>query len=186
MPPCKPLPLINEIFMNPFRNTIPLKLASAAMTALAALVIISGLVSAQQPTPSDDEVNALAREMYCPVCENIPLDACPTQACAQWRELIREKLALGWTHDQIKDYFAEQYGDRVLAEPPLRGLNWLVYVLPPLFILIGVFILARVFRASRAMSAAVPADINRGDASPVDDPYLSRVEEELSRRNRSS
>ncbi len=185
MPLCRPHILINEIFMNPFWNAIPLKLASAAMTALAALVIISGLVSAQQPTPSDDEVNALAREMYCPVCENIPLDACPTQACAQWRELIREKLALGWTHDQIKEYFAEQYGDRVLAEPPLRGLNWLVYVLPPFFILIGVFILARVFSASRVMSAAPASDMNRSGDSPANDPYLSRVEEDLKRRNHS-
>jgi cytochrome c-type biogenesis protein CcmH len=171
--------------MIPFRITTPLKLASALFGAVAALVIFSGLVTAQQPTPSDDEVNALAREMYCPVCENIPLDACPTQACAQWRELIREKLALGWTHDQIKEYFADQYGDRVLAEPPLRGLNWLVYVLPPSFILIGVFILVRVFRASRAMSIAAPADMNRDDVNPVNDPYLSRVEEELDRRNRS-
>ena len=34
-------------------------------------------VSAQQPTPSDDEVNAIARQLYCPVCENTPLDVCP-------------------------------------------------------------------------------------------------------------
>ena len=52
---------------------------------------------AQQPTPSDDEVNAIAKQLFCPVCENTPLDVCPTQACAQWRELIREKLAAGWS-----------------------------------------------------------------------------------------
>ena len=52
-------------------------------------------VSAQQPTPSDDEVNAIARQLYCPVCENTPLDVCPTQACAQWRDLIRQMLAEG-------------------------------------------------------------------------------------------
>jgi cytochrome c-type biogenesis protein CcmH/NrfF len=49
-----------------------------------------------EPTgPTDDEVNAIAKQLYCPVCENIPLDVCPTQACAQWRDLIREKLARG-------------------------------------------------------------------------------------------
>jgi cytochrome c-type biogenesis protein CcmH len=171
--------------MKPSQKKASTILAAAVLAALVMLAYLSAPVSAQQPIPSDDEVNALAREMYCPVCENIPLDACPTQACAQWRALIREKLAMGWTHDQIKAYFAEQYGDRVLAEPPLRGLNWLVYVLPPLFILIGVFILARVFRASRDNNTAPPAAVNRDDVDPADDPYLSRVEEELIRRKRS-
>jgi len=44
------------------------------------------VVSAQKPTPSDDEVNAIARQLFCPICQNIPLDVCPTQACADWRE----------------------------------------------------------------------------------------------------
>jgi len=156
-----------------------MKLAAAAIAALVVLGFSTILVSAQKPVPSDDEVNALASEMYCPVCENVPLDVCPTQACAQWREMIREKLALGWTDDQIMEYFANQYGDRVLSAPPLRGLNWLVYVLPPLFILIGVFILVRVFRASRK-SPAVLAPETSGIRK--DDVYISRMEEELSRR----
>ena len=49
---------------------------------------------AQEPTPSANEVNAVAKQLYCPVCENVPLDVCPTQACAQWRATIREKLSV--------------------------------------------------------------------------------------------
>jgi len=78
-----------------------------------------------EPPVSDDEVNRLASELYCPACENVPLEVCPTKACAQWRELIREKLALGWNDEEIKAYFATQYGDQVLAVPPRRGFNWL-------------------------------------------------------------
>ena len=81
----------------------------------------------QQP-PTDDDVNAVAKELYCPVCENTPLDVCPTQACEEWRQLIYDKLALGWNEEQVKIYFVDQYGDRVLAEPPsarfkLAGLH---------------------------------------------------------------
>jgi len=36
----------------------------------------------QPPKVTDDAVNSVAKELYCPVCENIPLDVCPTQACA--------------------------------------------------------------------------------------------------------
>ena len=111
-----------------------LYLFSAVLAVLGALLIL-GRATAQQATPlpaitvSDDQVNAVAHELYCPVCENIPLDVCPTQACAQWRELIRLKLSEGSTKEQIKQYFAAQYGDRVLAEPPRQGLNWLVAIL---------------------------------------------------------
>ncbi len=107
---------------------------------------------------TDDQVNAIAKQLYCPVCENIPLDVCATQACAQWRELIREKLAQGWSEEQIKQYFVDQYGDRVLATPPARGLNWLVYIIPPLAILAGIFILYSAFRAWRKPATAATTD----------------------------
>ena len=101
---------------------------------LAGLRINQGLAQDTQPV-TDDQINEVARQLYCPVCENISLDVCPTQACAQWRDLIKEKLEAGWTTAEIKDYFATQYGDRVLPEPPKRGLNWLVYILPPVMII---------------------------------------------------
>src|SRR5512143_642059 len=107
----------------------------------AAVFLPARLAAAQNPTPSDDEVNRIAHQLYCPVCENTPLDVCPTEACRQWRELIRQQLSQGWSEDRIKQYFVDHYGARVLAEPPRTGLNWLVYVLPPLAILAGAFLL---------------------------------------------
>ncbi|HNC10093.1 MAG TPA: cytochrome c-type biogenesis protein CcmH, partial [Anaerolineales bacterium] len=101
---------------------------------------------AQDTTPTDDEVNAIAKQLYCPVCENTPLDVCPTEACRQWRELIRQQLAEGKTEEEIKQYFVANYGARVLSEPPRTGFNWLVYILPPVFILAGAFFLFRSFR----------------------------------------
>ena len=138
-----------------------------------------GRVSAQTPMPSDDEVNAIAKQLFCPVCENTPLDVCSTQACAQWRELIRKQLSEGWTAEQIKEYFATQYGVRVLAEPPRQGLNWLVYIIPPVMMLIGVYIL---FRALKSMRKPALAGVDEEEV-PAQDDYLRRVEEELKKRN---
>jgi len=141
---------------------------------LFVLVIILGspaLVSAQDNNPiSDDEVNALAKELYCPVCENIPLDVCPTKACAQWRELIRDKMALGWNEKQIKEFFAEQYGDQVLAVPPRRGFNWLIYVLPPLVVVAGVFMVARIVRSNgKKVSTSVAQEKPSADVEVIDE-----------------
>src|SRR5512146_2288186 len=86
---------------------------------------ITASVSAQKaaPTaqpgvnPSDNDVNRVAKKLYCPVCPNTPLDVCTTQACKDWRSQIRDQLASGWSEKQIMDYFVQQYGERVLGEP---------------------------------------------------------------------
>jgi cytochrome c-type biogenesis protein CcmH len=136
-----------------------------------------------QPTPSDNDVNRVAKQLFCPVCENVPLDVCPTQACAEWREVIREKLGEGWSDLQVKDYFALQYGDRVLNEPPLRGLNWLVYLLPPLFLVGGGVLLFSVLARMRKAPIPVPTEEPLpGVTTNNADPYLSRVEEELKKQ----
>ena len=147
--------------------------------AIAMLLTLgAGMVEAQTREPTDDEVNAIARDLYCPVCENVPLDVCPTQACEQWRATIREKLTEGWNEDQIKQYFVQQYGARVLATPPAEGFNWLVYILPPLAFVAGAFILYRAFKTWRKEAdMAVPAPL------PEDDPYIAQFEEELKRRD---
>ncbi len=142
-----------------------------------------GIALAQDPTPTDDEVNAVAKQLYCPVCENTPLDVCPTEACRQWRDLIREQLGKGWTEDQIKQYFVANYGERVLAEPPRRGLNWLVYLIPPAIILAGAIILFRALRQwTTPKTAIVSSGQARGKTSSNKDEYVARLEEELKKR----
>ena len=139
------------------------------------LVLFPSVVFAQSATPSPDDVNRVARQLYCPVCENVPLDVCPTQACADWRADISDKLAHGWTDEQIKDYFAQQHGDRVLARPPARGLNLAVYVVPPLALLLGGLLLYRYLHTRRPVTA--PA----AEAPPASD-YQARLEKELNDR----
>jgi len=139
-------------------------------------------VKAQEQVPvvvTDDQVNQVASQLYCPVCENISLDICPTQACEQWRSLIREKLEAGWTAEQIKEYFAAQYGDRVLPEPPKKGINWMVYILPPAMIVGGALLLAWIIMGMRTRKTAPVMDKQTPQSAGE---YLARVEEELLKR----
>ena len=160
------------------------------LIALFAGLLLAGLfftlVQAQSPTPTDNEVNAVAKQLYCPVCENISLDVCPTTACAQWRALIRAQLAEGKTVDEIKEYFVANYGDRVLATPPTRGFNWLVYILPPLFFLGGVYMVYRVLRTMKYKKPDQPAQppVEPGEADQAD-PYFARVEAELEQHRKN-
>jgi cytochrome c-type biogenesis protein CcmH len=147
---------------------------------IVSLAVVPAFAQGSNP-PTDDEVNAIAKQLYCPVCENTPLDVCPTQACAQWRDLIRLMLSQGKSEEEIKQYFVDNYGARVLNEPPRTGLNWLAYIVPPLAILAGAFVLFRAFRAMKKPATASPAATSAKEA-PADD-YVARLEEEVKKRN---
>lgn len=146
-----------------------------------AILGTSKVALAQTPDPStisDDQVNAIAKHLYCPVCENVPLDVCGTQACEQWRQVIRQKLAAGWNEQQIRQYFVDQYGDRVLATPPPRGINWLAYLVPPAIILLGVWILVQALRSWKRPLPTSPLH----QPEQVSAEVLKRIEEELKHR----
>ncbi|MBK9125799.1 MAG: cytochrome c-type biogenesis protein CcmH [Chloroflexi bacterium] len=110
--------------------------AARAMLVLALLIVAVVAVgsAAAQDTPvvTDNDVNAIAKTLYCPVCENIPLDTCPTAACEDWRYEIRLMLEDGFTSDEIKADFVRRFGDRVVGtpyDPVLRALSFLIPVL---------------------------------------------------------
>ena len=147
---------------------------------------------AQDTVVTDDEVNEIARDVYCPVCESTPLDVCATQACADWRELIRTKLGEGQSKEEIFDYFARQYGDGVLADPPGRGVSLIIlWVLPIVLLLLAVLFFSRIMRNLRVASEPTPAaaasvESRAESAAPVpsveqvsEDDYLARIEEEV-------
>ena len=156
-------------------------LLASFITLLLSFSIINFATLAQGPTPTDDEVNRIAKQLYCPVCESTPLDVCPTEACRQWRELIRTMLSEGKTDAEIKQYFVEHYGARVLAEPPNRLVTYLV---PAVAILLGALLLFRGFQMWMKPSAT-EANLASEEhmEKPPQDPYVARLEEELKKRN---
>jgi cytochrome c-type biogenesis protein CcmH len=136
-------------------------------------------VFAQDDMPTDDEVNKIAKQLYCPVCESTPLDVCPTEACRQWRDLIRQMLAEGKSEEEIKQYFVTQYGVRVLNEPPNRFVS---YVVPVAAFVLGVFMLFRGFRMwLKPVGTESASPKNEAKPVPQDD-YIQKMEEELKKR----
>jgi cytochrome c-type biogenesis protein CcmH len=163
------------------RNFIPLAFFLLVFT-FAVFPLAS--VAAQKSTPSVDEVNAIARQMFCPICENTPLDICPTEACRDWRELIRQMLAQGKTPTEIKQYFVDHYGTRVLSEPPQKGFNILLYITPGVVIVIGIlFLFLGVFLTWILPSRKPSTGVATNSEPAREDKYASRLEEELRKRS---
>lgn len=153
-----------------------------AFLFVLALLLFAGTVSAQGEVTADD-VNAVAKQLYCPVCENEPLDQCGTKACQDWRAEIRLQLEQGATEQEIKDSFQNRYGDRVLAEPPREGANWILWLLPVVFVVFGGIWFARYLRQLQAVksepAAVVSTTASTPSLQPPKDDYVARIEDEL-------
>ena len=165
----------------------PLLLVMSLLALLLLATWSATSVSAQGPAPNvDDEVLRISKGLYCPVCTGVPLDVCETQACEQWRGLIREKLLAGESEAQIRAYFIAQYGDRVLGAPPPEGFNLSAYILPVLALALGVVILFWTARAWLGRQAPTPAGGQAANAvatSPQVPPeYAERIARELKAR----
>jgi cytochrome c-type biogenesis protein CcmH len=104
-----------------------------AIAVALLLIAAAGAVIAQDtPVVTDNDVNAIAKTLYCPVCENIPLDTCPTAACEDWRYEIRLQLEAGMSADAIRADFVRRFGDRVVGtpyDPVLRAMSFLIPIL---------------------------------------------------------
>ncbi|MFQ6672179.1 MAG: cytochrome c-type biogenesis protein CcmH, partial [Candidatus Tectimicrobiota bacterium] len=78
----------------------------------------------------DPRVAEVAKELRCPICQNLSVADSPTALASQMRALIAEKLAAGESPEAVKDYFTTKYGDWVLLRPKREGFTWLVWLLP--------------------------------------------------------
>ena len=166
------------------QNTLR-KIQHALWIAVLLTLLGTFTVLAQGPSPSDDEVNAIAKQLFCPVCESTPLDVCPTEACRQWRELIREMLADGKSEREIKQYFVEHFGARVLNEPPNKLAS---YAVPVIAFLLGAIMLFRGFQmwikpANTDIAIEGGAAVPEMEAKPIpQDDYIAKLEEELKKQ----
>lgn len=154
------------------------------------LLSLSTSVFAQDDAPASagevtiNQVNEVARELWCPLCSGVRLDVCELKACDQMREEIALKLEEGQSTEQIKRYFVTQYGPQVLGEPPREGFNLLAWILPVLIIFGGgvfVFLGVRRMLANRRGMGDEEGDAPSPPPSAAGMTYAEQLDEELSR-----
>ncbi|MET0555804.1 MAG: cytochrome c-type biogenesis protein [Vicinamibacteria bacterium] len=125
------------------------------------------------------DVGALLR---CPVCQGLSVADSPSEMAVSMRHQVRDLLAAGYDQEQILQYFERSYGEFVRLRPPLRGVNWIVWLAPALGLLAGACVVGWALRGPRAAAPAeapASAALDR-DALPDDPalhPYVLRIRE---------
>ncbi len=149
------------------------------LVIFASFYSVTAAYAQQEPPPTvtDDDVNDVAKKLYCPVCPNTPLDVCETKACQDWRAQIKSQLTDGWTEEEIIAHFVEQYGERVLAEPERQGFTSLVWVLPVIVLGLGLVLIWQVLGNWKANQnkATLPSNSDLTIAPEI----LEKIEREI-------
>jgi cytochrome c-type biogenesis protein CcmH len=118
-----------------------------------------------------DEVAGLLR---CPVCQGLSVADSPASMAVNMKAQTKDLLAQGYDQEQILAYFENSYGEFVRLEPPLRGVNWLVWLGPILALAAGGAAVAWTLRSRRQTATGQPAEPLPGPDTLPDDPELAR------------
>ncbi len=125
-----------------------------AFGLVTVVALVSACVTVTDPGVPEMERRAAAlnKSLMCPVCPGESIDQSQNALAIQMREIVDEKLALGWSEREIQDFFVERYGPSVLMEPPSEGFSVAAWIVPPLAFALAIGSLLLTLRWMRRIS----------------------------------
>ena len=110
---------------------------------------VSAIEVHEQLAESSQEHRAvmLGSQLLCPTCNGQPLNESPVDEAQLLRAVIRQQIQVGYTDQQIIEWFVDRYGERVLFSPPLTGPNFILWFIP--WIILGIGLIFKFSRSNR-------------------------------------
>jgi cytochrome c-type biogenesis protein CcmH len=123
---------------------------------------------------ADAKLEQRARDLStgfrCLVCQNQSIDESDADLARDLRILIRERLTMGDSDQQIKDFVVDRYGDYVLLKPRLTARTAILWATPFLIILVGAGLMLR--------RRAVPAENAESILTPEEQTALQNLSDQ--------
>lgn len=146
------------------------------MLSTVALILALSAQAAPEAASTEAAARRLEAKLIAPCCWSQQVSVHQSPAADEIKRDVRVRLARGETEAQILNDYVVQFGERILAEPPARGFNRFLYVMPPVFLIGGaglVVLLVRRF-SRRASVEPEPQPVARTDGA-----YEERLNDEL-------
>jgi len=83
----------------------------------------------------------ISKNIRCMVCQNQSIDESNASLAKDLRILIRDKIKEGKKDAEIYKFLSDRYGDFILLKPPLKLDTLALWLLPFIFLAIGIFII---------------------------------------------
>ena len=109
------------------------------MNTLKIIKIVILLLSIFVPNSigKDNDLYDISNELMCPVCQGQTVAESNSQLALSMKEVIKIKISEGKSKKEILDYFISQYGETILAKPPIKGFNLILWILPPIILILS-------------------------------------------------
>jgi cytochrome c-type biogenesis protein CcmH len=137
------------------------------MTAFMTVLTLGLLLTpAAQPADIEREAHEIEAMLIAPCCFSQQVSLHQSPATDEVRVDVRRRLAAGETREQILQAYVAQYGKRILVEPPAEGFDRILYVLPPLGLVVTGLLVVMVVRRFAARGVVNPAPAAEAGVSP--------------------
>ena len=121
-------------------SSVRLLLVMAALLCATPLHAVN--VDEILPNPAlESRAREISHELRCMVCQNQSIDDSEAPLARDLRLLVRERIAAGDSDGQVIDFLVARYGEFVLLKPRLKPHTLLLWLLPPLALAGGGFVL---------------------------------------------
>lgn len=143
------------------------------------LIVALGLGPALSGADLEREARALEAMIIAPCCFSQQVSVHQSAAADEVRKDVRLRLAAGETREQILNAYVSQYGKRILAEPPAKGFDLLLYVLPFVMMLASVWLVIAVLRRFTEREPLSDLQTNVSTTQTPPGSYDTRLDDEL-------
>ena len=82
----------------------------------------------------------ISKNIRCMTCQNQSIDESSAPLAKDLRILIRNKITEGNSDKEIYKFLTDRYGDFILLKPPIKLSTLALWMLPFVFLLIGILI----------------------------------------------
>lgn len=101
-------------------------------------------------TPQQEQLYLqLIAELRCVKCQNQNLAESNAELAKDMRDKTYELILNGGSRDDVIKYMTDRYGDFVLYKPPFKKNTWLLWIGPPLFLLLSLFFLFKLIKSQK-------------------------------------
>ncbi|TNE64662.1 MAG: cytochrome c-type biogenesis protein CcmH [Alphaproteobacteria bacterium] len=95
----------------------------------------------------------LMKEIRCLQCQNQSIEDSNADLAKDLRILVRERIQMGDSPDNVRAYLVDRYGDWIMLEPPVKPSTWFLWGSPFLFLAL---VLLAVSRRKAAIGGPTP------------------------------
>ena len=96
----------------------------------------------------NNRIREISQNVRCLVCQNQSIDESNSELAKDLKILIKEKLILGDSDEEIYGFLKERYGDYILLKPPLNLNTVILWFLPFIFLMFGSILIFKIIKSN--------------------------------------